>query len=93
MIQTPTEENPHVICDVCTKKHDMASWQLLRLAPAMGGVRGTTIDGKEVGTHVVQSRLCTCGASVSVEFPLPPGTTPGQADALFALSVLSAHGH
>jgi len=86
MIQTPTAESPYVVCTACGRQHDLSSWQSLRLCG--GGVSGSTADGQEKATHIVQSRACGCGETITVQFGLPEGTTQLQASALVALSAI-----
>lgn len=83
MIQTPTEQVSHIVCEACKQQHDLTSWQSLR--PCSVGVQGR---GQETATYIVQTRYCTCGATITIQFPLPAGTTPLAAECLLALSVL-----
>ncbi len=86
MIQTPTTEAPHVVCEACKARHDLASWKTLRIC--RGGTGGTSINGQKSVTYLTQGRLCPCGAVIDVKVSLPAGTTPSQAEATLALSVL-----
>jgi len=68
-VQTPTEQDPNVTCESCKLQHDPPSWQ--RLRPVCVGFAGTSSDGVETRTHVVMTRLCSCGEPITVRFALP----------------------
>ena len=70
-------------CNKCGKQYDTTSWQALRLCSV-----GATGSGN-VATSIVENRICTCGGSVSVQKPLPPGTSKAHADLLVAAALLS----
>lgn len=88
MIQTPTEQDPSVVCAACKHRYDLSSWQTL---PTCGsGVAGGVADGQKTPTRIVQNRRCPCGTVLTIQFPLPVGTTSLQAEALHAISLLGA---
>jgi hypothetical protein len=86
MVQTPTEQSPNVVCEACKKPYDVTSWRSLALI--CGGAAGRTVNGREVATHLAQTRRCTCGQNISIQFALPSGTTPQQADVIHAAALL-----
>ena len=86
MSETPTEQEPYVVCTACQRRHDPASWRTLPVRG--GGVGGTSADGKEVATYITEIRLCPCGHLVTIQFPMPTGTTPSHATAVLALSLM-----
>jgi len=88
MGQSPTEQNPIVVCEACKKEHDLTSWKSLRVVGV--GVKGICVNGKETATALAQDRQCTCGGTIQIQFPLAEGTTPFQADCLVVAAMAGA---
>ena len=58
------------------KEYDQKSWADLRLISTGATGIGAT------ATHIIQERVCTCGARVTLTLPLPERMTEAQSDML-----------
>jgi len=76
MMQSPTEQDPYVVCAACKHRHDLSSWRTLPLCG--GGLAGRRDDGQETPTHIIRKRRCPCGTVLTIQLPLPVGTTSLQ---------------